>query len=101
MRITSREDSKKELRTKMARLSKAPSIKFDKNGNVVGVNDNSAAMNSHGKQSKMLGMPGSKEHATRKTLAKIKGIGCEFPLDFLCDDFGTLKTTLIPSEIFK
>jgi len=36
-----------------------------------------------------------------ETLGQIKGILCEYPVDFLKDDFSKLKTNLIPSEIFK
>jgi hypothetical protein len=56
--------------------------------------------------SKSLGIKLSKGRSGKmdevfKTLGEIKGIVCEYPLDFLKDDFGKLKTTVIPSEIFK
>ena len=56
--------------------------------------------------SKSLGIKLSKGRSEKmdeifKTLGEIKGIICEYPLDFLKDDFGKLKTTVIPSEIFK
>ena len=37
----------------------------------------------------------------RSILNNIKGIITEFPLDFLKDDYSRMKSTIVPSEIFK
>ncbi len=40
------------------------------------------------------------ESGIRATLGKVRGIVCEYPLDFLCDDYYKMKAT-VASEIFK
>jgi len=44
---------------------------------------------------------GCKMNEVFQTLGEIKGILVEYPLDFLKDDFAKLKTTMIPTDIFK
>jgi phosphatidylserine/phosphatidylglycerophosphate/cardiolipin synthase-like enzyme len=109
---------KQELRVKMARLSKASSIKkMGVSGEHHGENDEDMQSRmgemfvdsnpmARGGRSKRAGSMAAnrqirKEREGNVYLEQVKGILCEYPLDFLKDDFTSLKTTMIPSEIFK
>jgi len=99
---------KQALRKKMARLSKTPSIRITEDGNVAAgpdLGDGDLPMSTFAQSNPMARAKGKKKKdnsgGVKDTLSKIKGILCEYPLDFLKDDFTSLKTTMIPSEIFK
>ena len=91
-----------DLKRKMIRLSKSPSIKIEKEESdskaiadaFVGSNPMATLRRAN------IDQGGSAGKVTNQ-LNKIKGLICEYPLDFLKDDFTSLKTTMIPSEIFK
>ena len=45
---------------------------------------------------------GDKDNDVIKTISEIKGILCEYPMDFLCEDFTKLKTNMsLTADIFK